>query len=126
MRFGVYSWLFVPAAWCAPAAMLLPAGNALRIAAVIVDLLVFPGLPLVLRLSPERYALEGFSLRTVQRVAVLTGAVSLSSAILVTLALMLAGALTAERALVILALVATVATLVPAGRGTGRTGPEAR
>ncbi|OUD01583.1 hypothetical protein [Streptomyces swartbergensis] len=56
-----------------------------------------------------------------QRIAVLTGAVSLSSAILVTVALMLAGALTAERALVILALVATVATLAPARRSTGRT-----
>ncbi|MFH8656180.1 hypothetical protein [Streptomyces afghaniensis] len=93
---------------------------------MIVDLLVFPGLPLVLRLSPGRYALEGFSLRTVQRVAVPAGAVSLSSAILVTLALMLAGALTAERALVSLAVVSTLAILAPAGRWTGRAGAEAR
>ncbi|MGI5404069.1 hypothetical protein ACQEVG_32370 [Streptomyces sp. CA-135486] len=108
--------LVFAAAWSAPAAAALPAGNSLRIAVVMISVLLFPGLPLALRLPPRPHTLESSSWGRPLQVAVLTGAVSLASAILVSELLLLAGVLTSLRVLVVLALVSTVAVLLPAAQ----------
>lgn len=113
------------AAWSAPLATLLPAGNPLRILVVVATGLVLPGLPLALRLPRERRAGERSAAQWRLRLAIMTVALSLGCATVVSQALMLAHALRPVPALVLLAVLTTGAVLAPAGPGSRSwAGPE--
>jgi hypothetical protein len=105
------------AAWSLPAATLLPPGNVLRITVVAAVLFLFPGLPLVLRLSNWRNApTESSPQSELLRIAALAAGVSLASAVLVSQLPLLAGVFAPAVVLVVLALITTVAVLAPIGR----------
>ncbi|MFC5667129.1 hypothetical protein ACFP3U_29710 [Kitasatospora misakiensis] len=106
-------------AWLAPAATALPDGNAVRVTVLAVAWVLLPGLPLALRLPPERGVPERSPAGRRLRLAVLTVAGSLGCATLVSELLRLSGALTVSRALLVLAVLDTAAVLVPSPRRTG-------
>ncbi|MGW6912417.1 glycoside hydrolase family 16 protein [Kitasatospora sp. NPDC054939] len=120
--------------WCALAATALPAGNPLRVAAVLLFLLTAPGAAMVLRARtvPVRSGARSDVLAT----AALAVALSAAAATVTATALYLAQALTVPRALGALALVTTLLVVLPAGRpprlrrrertaGSRRTAPAA-
>ncbi|MEV0532431.1 hypothetical protein [Kitasatospora sp. NPDC050463] len=106
-------------AWCAPATTALPDGNALRVTVLGLAWALLPGLPLALRLPPERGVLERSPAGRALRLAVLTVAGSFACTALVSELLQLAGARTELRALLLLALLDTAAVLAPLPRGAG-------
>jgi hypothetical protein len=117
--------LILVAAWAAPAATLLPPGDALRVTLLTASWLLFPGLALVLRVSDRPHRpWENSPRRRLLRMAVLTGAVSLACTILVSQALVLADAFDSGRALVALALLTSASVLVPVRRGSAAQGTE--
>ncbi|MBY8888289.1 hypothetical protein K7472_26125 [Streptomyces sp. PTM05] len=113
--------------WIGPAAMTLPAGSGLRIAAVTLAVLTVPGAAVVLRMAPERAAAGPDPVGRRTRGLVLTVAVSLAYAVLAGQVLLLLGRFAPERALMAAAALGTVVALWPRRHDTAApSGQEAR
>lgn len=110
-------------AWIGPAAQLLPAADPLRILLVLAALLTVPGAEFVRRLAPEQGPAARDRRGGRLRAVALTVAVSLAFAAVVGTALLLLGAFSPIRVLLLAALPAALAAVLPARVGRRRSLP---
>ncbi|HET6357292.1 hypothetical protein [Streptomyces sp.] len=108
-------WVLAASGWVALAATVPPAGAPLRVVVTAVFLLVCPGLAAVGPVRPA--ARRGVGRVEILEVAVLSVVLSLSLSVLVAEAFFLSGTFTARRALLALAVLTTVLSLMPRSRG---------
>lgn len=105
-------WAVAASGWVALAATALPAAFPLRVLVTAVFLLVCPGLAVTLLFTARPFAPEAGRAALVEA-AVLTGALSLSLSALVAEALFLSHAFSPTWALLVLAVLSSLAALAP-------------
>ncbi|NGO09053.1 hypothetical protein G5C60_15965 [Streptomyces sp. HC44] len=106
-------WTIAASGWVALATSALPASFPLRVFVTVAFLLTCPGLAVTLWFTGGAFT-SGAGRAAVLEAAVLTGAISLSLSALVAEALFLSHAFAPTRALLVLAVLSSVAALAPA------------
>lgn len=106
-------WTIAASGWVALATTALPAAFPLRVLVTVAFFVICPGLAVRLMVTGGEFT-AGTGRAAVLEAAVLTGAISLSLSALVAEALFLSHAFTPTRALLVLAVLTSVAALTPA------------